>query len=278
MSQVMEMSKPHVAVNNTVHYSSIIDDTADISFYTDLASAKTIESLKEKILLMVEKLGFSDFFFSVPGKSMEGVITTLPNDIYDDRLTGEGIRNDVLVQHAQKSTSPVFLSTIINFARSAPICVDAFELCEKRFDVMESHEFYDCYAVPRPSYMGGKNAIFLVADKGASREEFRLKVNRCKAILHLLGEAIANIGVSSFPVFFSGDRLRGVSITPKPLRLLNVLAKDNITLKQAAVKLCISLDTANKHIAAAKTALGANTQAAAIYRAVKAGLVEIDED
>ena len=93
-----------------------------------------------------------------------------------------------------------------------------------------------------------------------------------------LAEAIDQISATNFPDFFTVKR-RAVKdvVTPKPLRLLNTLAKQNITLKEAASKLCISQDTANKHIAAAKTALGANTQAAAVYLAIKAGLIDCDD-
>lgn len=67
-------------------------------------------------------------------------------------------------------------------------------------------------------------------------------------------------------------------ITSKPLVLLDILAKKDLNLKQAAKELNITLNTANKHIASAKQALGVNTQAAAVYRAVKQGLIKLEDE
>ncbi len=67
------------------------------------------------------------------------------------------------------------------------------------------------------------------------------------------------------------------SLIPKPLKLLSILAKDGLTLKESAQKLCIGVDTANKHVAAAKQSLGASTLANAVYLAATHDLL-IEED
>jgi DNA-binding NarL/FixJ family response regulator len=55
------------------------------------------------------------------------------------------------------------------------------------------------------------------------------------------------------------------------------MAREGLMLKDAAIKLCISVDTANKHIAAAKQALGATTLANAVYLAMLHGLIKNDD-
>jgi len=52
------------------------------------------------------------------------------------------------------------------------------------------------------------------------------------------------------------------------------MAKNDLTLTQAADKLCLSTHTINKHMAMAKKELGARTQATAIYRAIQGGLID----
>jgi DNA-binding CsgD family transcriptional regulator len=59
------------------------------------------------------------------------------------------------------------------------------------------------------------------------------------------------------------------------LRLLSTMAQHDVSLAQAAENLCISLDTANKHMALAKQAMGTSSQANAVYLAVRKGLISM---
>ncbi|MEJ2444606.1 MAG: autoinducer binding domain-containing protein [Exilibacterium sp.] len=265
---------------NTVE--TIDDDNytlPDIRIYSELAVVKTVEELKRRLLKVVNQLGFSDFFFTVLNKRKTGILTTFPTEIYRKYLTGDLSKSDLIMQHAGKSDSPVYLSTVAAYVSSSPLQNEVFVQNKKLREGLRSFGFHDTYNIPQNSPLDGKHAIFIVADKGASQERFRHKVERCKSLLYLVSEAISMIGTASFPNFFFGNGTgEKVALNQKPMRLLNTLAKENVTLKQAAVKLCISLDTANKHIAAAKTALGANTQASAIFRAVQEGLIQIDDE
>jgi DNA-binding NarL/FixJ family response regulator len=106
---------------------------------------------------------------------------------------------------------------------------------------------------------------------------FQRQIAKHEQDLNQLAQAIDYVGTRKFPESFLNSKENSqITVTPKPLQLLNTLAKDNITLKNAASQLSISLDTANKHIANIKRALGANTQAAAVYRAIKEELIEPD--
>jgi DNA-binding CsgD family transcriptional regulator len=53
------------------------------------------------------------------------------------------------------------------------------------------------------------------------------------------------------------------------------MAKCDLSLAEAADNLCISLDTANKHMALAKQALGTGSQAPAVYLAIRKGLIQL---
>ena len=102
---------------------------------------------------------------------------------------------------------------------------------------------------------------------------------RLRALAELLGE----IGVRKFPDFFADDEeeagttLRGEMTEKtwaKALRLLAVVAEDDLSLEEAAGKLCISIHTANQHIAAARRVFGVATTTGAIYAAMQQGLIE----
>lgn len=254
-----------------------LENIVDISFYAELSVAETIEDFKRITQELVSKLGFSDFLFRVITREDTGIMTTFSPEIYQNFVTGYNAYNSLLLQHIKNDNSPVFLSQITEFARLSPIKTTIFQLSHYFFEALQRHDFNDCYCMSRKSQVDARKVIFIVADKNILRDEFQQKVLLRQPILHLLGEAIAVIGSSRFPEYFFGPHENAITITPKPLRLLNVIAKQNITLKDAAKQLCISLDTANKHIAAAKSALGAKTLTSTIYKAVKEGIIEIDE-
>ena len=79
--------------------------------------------------------------------------------------------------------------------------------------------------------------------------------------------------------FFNEQRFNHIKpeneIKPKALRLLSTMAKFDLSLAEAADDLCISLDTANKHMALAKKALGTGSQAHAVYLAIRKGLIQL---
>lgn len=274
------LDNTHISINpteNSINQQFFQNTLTDISFYTDLALAESVSELKEKINTIVQKLGFSDFFFTVLNQRDTGILTTFPEEIYKHHLSGASAKNNLLLQHAGKSLAPIYLSSVIEYAQNTPFDTDIFNSCFQFDKALNTFEFHDCYSIARPSKIEGNHAVLIITNKGTQRCDFKTKIEHYKPILHLLCEAISVIGTITFPTYFSSFSTQYTAITPKPLRLLNTLAKDNITLKEAAKRLCISLDTANKHIAAAKAALGANTQAAAIYRAIKAGLIDYDD-
>ena len=101
--------------------------------------------------------------------------------------------------------------------------------------------------------------------------------------LRALAEVAGEIAMRKFPDFFAGDGEEAESpaksemtekTRAKALRLLAAVAEDDLSLEEAADKLCISIHTANQHIAAARRVFGAATTHGAIYAAMQQGLIE----
>ncbi len=90
-----------------------------------------------------------------------------------------------------------------------------------------------------------------------------------------LATTIEGVGINKFgELFRAGEGDKAIRINPRPLRLLNTLAKYDVTLQEAAQLLHLSTDTVNKHVAAAKAALGTTTIAGTIWKAVQKGLID----
>lgn len=264
------------SLSNTHLPADGFNEFIDISFYAELSASDTIEDFRRKVLSLVRKMGFSDFLFKVITRENIGTLTSFSPEIYQKSMIGYAAYKSVLLQHLEQDNTPIFLSQITDFARHTPIKTRVFQLSHQFLAALQAQQFNDAYCLSRKAPSKGKKMLFLLADKHTSKESFREKILHRQPLLHLLGEAIAVTGHDQFPEYFLGLRENMVFITPKPLHLLNMLAKQNITLKDAAKELNISLDTANKHIAAAKDALGAKTLTSTIYKAIKEGIIEVD--
>lgn len=276
--EVDVMSSEDILSSSGIVSESALAAVQEFQFYSKLHSCNNLEEFRELIKAILHQFGFSDFFFAAFKDGVSRHISTFSDDICQRCPTGQYSEQDLLWQHVTTSTKPIYLSSIDNYVASAPFQSDTLLRNRELYKLMGDCGFSDCYIVPRKSPVSEDNVMFATTAKGLNSESFHAKIEQFKPILYLLVEAIAYLGITKFTRYFLGERTdHSIPITQKPLRLLNILAKDNITLKEAAKKLYISLDTANKHIAAAKKALGANTQAAAVYRAMVNGLIEIEQ-
>src|SRR5690606_39619697 len=70
-----------------------------------------------------------------------------------------------------------------------------------------------------------------------SSDLFMTMANRCKPVLTLLATAINYIGQTKF---YPVEKLPPVKA--KPLRLLETMAKNDLTLRETAAKLCVGID------------------------------------
>ncbi|MEJ2445739.1 MAG: autoinducer binding domain-containing protein [Exilibacterium sp.] len=267
-----------------VEYESLDDNgenstVQEIQFYWQLARAEDKDDFERRVVEVINKLGFSDFYYGLVATRMgvNGNIASSRNDLFEIYVKEEFYCHDMILQHCEFSENPIFMSTVESYISSAPFQTEQFKLTGEIINFYKKHHYYDIYNIPFKSQTGSGNAIFSVTKKHCAQPEFRQLVSNSKSVLHLLAEAIDYIGGTKFPGYFGPLKSREPAvITPKPLRLLETLAKKNMTLKKAAEQLCISLDTANKHIASAKKALGASTQASAVYMALKKGLISCD--
>lgn len=90
----------------------------------------------------------------------------------------------------------------------------------------------------------------------------------------VLANAIEIIGQQKFPrLLRAAESETTPKIGQRPLKLLNVLAHQDVTLRDAGDILGLSSDTVNKHMAQAKAALGTKTVYGTIWTAAQQGLI-----
>ena len=122
-----------------------------------------------------------------------------------------------------------------------------------------------------PSYQ----QVLCIVDNSKVLGQFTKNIEQHQMALDAINKVVEEIGVDRFPGLFSITESEDkINIGSKPLRLLNIVAQDDVTLSQAAEMLNISVDTANKQIAKIKSELGVSTLPSAVFHAANKGLID----
>lgn len=249
---------------------------SDMSFYRSLSRTTDFEEFRQRIRGIVNGLGFSDFSFSRLASvgDADAQLITVPKEIAENYHAERFYEYDVILKHCATSTAPVRSSVVESYVAGAPVANEIFQRNRELYRMTASFGFYEFFNVPHEAYNGNGNVMLSVTSKGEDPSAVWRKARNSGAQLMRLVEAIDYIGNLKFPDFFlSADESREIRITPKPLQLLAALAKEDLTLNEAADKLCISIHTANQHVAAARKAFGVSTTCGAVYQAIKQRLI-----
>ncbi len=269
------------AADNLLSELDLAESLHKIQFYQHLSSAEDLSGFLDQIREVVSKMGFSDFSIG----HIVALSTGNSKHFIDTREAWLNIylqrgyyRQDMLLQHCAVSCKPVYASSLEHYLTSAPFHTEQIECNRELIKLNKSHGYNDCYHIPFKIYKGVGNAVFSVMAKNVSQEAFRRLTLEAKPVLYLLAEAIDYIGSTKFPELFTAKPSRREMFgKSKPLQLLTTLASKNLTLKEASKVHFISLDTANKHVALAKSLLGVRTLPTAVYTAIKQGLISVDD-
>ena len=262
-----------------IEYKTGNNSICKINFFWELARAKYFHEFSQRIKSIINRMGFTDYAFprlNTTG-THTGTLHTIDQEIIGTFESKEFSDYSIILRHGHVATTPVFSSTIQHYTNNSPFETEIFKRSHELSRICKCYGFYDAYNIPVKAFNGNGNVMLILCTYKMESPDFRRQVGKYERDLNQLAQAIDYIGTRKFPEsFLNSEENSYITVTPKPLQLLTTLAKDNITLKIAASQLGISLDTANKHIANIKHALGANTQAAAVYLAIKEGLIEPD--
>lgn len=255
-------------LNNESNESSVasIPEVFGRRCYHNLLRLSDSSELGSKILAPLKELGFTDFSCHRPG---------LGQSLATPAMAAIGhSHDDMMIDHILSIGTPIFMSTLERHIADSPI---ENQLYKNNYELIRSYKcngFYNRYSTSVESPDRQQRLALSVACQGMNSDDFVQQVNQYRRELYWLAKAVNDVVTQNFPALFAA-RTQQIHISARPLELLALIAKDNLQLKQAAAKACISVDTANKHMATVKQALGASTQAAAVYRAIKEGLLDI---
>lgn len=247
-----------------------------IEFVKRLSTARNTEDFKQRILAVLEPFGFTGFAvitlksngracFSLSSLSEDLTKTYLEQGFYRSDLTLDYLRED----HAD----PIFLSMIARILDNSPFPTRTFTKNRELLEHFQQFAINDAFLIPvrfEIENEAPERSMVWITAEGVNCEDFMTMANRSKPVLTLLATAINYIGQTKF---YPADPLPPVKA--KALRLLDTMAKNDLTLRETAAKLCVGIDSANKYMWAMKHALGTRSQANAVYLAIKQGLIEL---
>ena len=255
----------------------------EIELYMQLNASKDIKDFSKRISGFLEGMGFSDWSFvrlyslSEPEENLVTLPAALRADYWADGFHDYDLNH----HYAKQNSDPIYQSTIEKFVSSAPFAIyDAETVSRNRemYRMLKSHGFYDLYFLVSALNGERQRGQLSITRENMRPEDFQQLVEKNKGHLRLLSEAIDHVGTNKYPEFFLvPDDRRNFRVSPRPLKLLTTLARDDLTLNEAAEKMCISIHTANQHIAAARSAFGASTNTGAVYRALRSGLIKLHD-
>ena len=248
---------------------------SQIDYIRNLSSVETVEEFHTEIMKILTGLGFSDY--ALICKTGLGTIdaphSSLPDALFKSYEDEGYCRFDMVLDYIHCGIGdPILLSMVSDTIKSSPVMTYTFKKNEEILSLYSEYGVSNAYVIPVKSTKKDcqDRGVLTVMAIGMDDGEFRIKSKRFGPLLKVLADAISFLNESRF------NHIRPENeIKPKALRLLSTMAKCVLSLAEAADDLCISLDTANKHMALAKQALGTGSQAHAVYLAIRKGLIQL---
>ncbi len=247
----------------------------DTELYKYLSLSTDVGDLKRRIALLIGKLGFSYFSFTLMGAShvQDSTIHSLPSEFLDSYYQNNYQEYDWLWTSLKLSDKGIFGSTLHDQIFAAPYPTEEVEKNREIIKLIKSFDYEDFYAIPAKSETERKGA-FIIWGLNMSQPEFQDRIKLCEGRLELLCNAIDHICSEQFESYYNDNGIIFPTITARPTELLTYMAFHDCTLYQAAERMHISVKTANVHIASAKKALNVKTTTNAISLAIKHGLIK----
>ncbi|MBN4055327.1 ArsR family transcriptional regulator [bacterium AH-315-K03] len=262
-------------VNKSKKY---LESEAVFRSYSELTKARNLGELNQQITHSLKLLGFSDYMYTqlVRADIHQPALCTISTELIRTYFDCNLFMYDMSVQKALNAPLPFFRSTIHDFVFNAPFTSD-MTICMDRIYALNKHYgYYDYYHIPIKSERSNDPVMLTVTQRGTSPIGLKHNVTGHEPALTLLCESIDLVLTRHFPTLcYSGRKC--TSINPKPLRVLEALANNDLTIEQVADKLKISVVTANQHLKTVRNALNTKTNYAAIKRAVVEKLIILEK-
>ncbi len=276
---LLDASKNISQFSTTLIQNALPNSEVEFGYYAELSAAKDINEFEAKIGAAVNDLGFDEFsyYWSANTKLDAGRLINISPNLLRDYFTEQFYEQDLILPYSNATTKPIFQSTLHEYAANAPFETKMTRMMRSINYLNRSHGYYDFYNSFAKAKNGNGNVMLSVTNRGCSTVRLKELVKGCESTLQVLCEAIDFVATRKFAETLlesTSENKADITINPRPLRVLNVLANNDFNISQVAEHLSISTVTANKHLETARRAFGAKTNYYAIKQAVLNGLID----
>lgn len=243
--------------------------------FHDLYASESPADLSARVATALRKWGFADFtFLRLDPLAAKGRDTgAMPKPLLSSyRGDGDDAMGHILVRATAGDPKTQHRALLYQFIASLPAGSGDTEL---QYVLIVSADHANAYIAPsgfadRGRYIGVSQLL-----EGPGERDQRRRITEHQRNIQLLADMIESIGREKFAALFKRKEYsKSAIIQRRPRALLDILAKKDVTLREAADLLQLSPDTINKHVASAKAALGTTTLSGTIWKAVNEGLID----
>lgn len=254
-----------------------------------LLQAHAPEHLLKIALEIVNEAGFSDVTFTrLNGRcDPDAHLVSTPAAISreykrigvwgKDRMMNHAKQPAKMVRGVLTPPKALYQTQIDHHVNTAPHVDDDILSARACRSVSLRMGYRDYYGVTVLAGNGNGNNLVAITSKGMSELEFKKRTQKYHNLFQLLGEQIDFVCSTKFAdLFLEPDESRVIQINPRPLEVLTLMAKEGLRPREIAERLNLVEGTVNAHISAAQKALGADTNAHAVYLAIKHKVIAVD--
>lgn len=245
--------------------------------YRALMGCTDPQDFSAAICDLIRQLGFTDYslFGLFPTNNPGGLAGWRPGLVLASYDTQARAQSPVMFQAVPNSVRNRHLSMLYHCVADLPADGDFLRPGIVQYVLLTGARMAEYYIAPCGF---PQHSCRISARAGAQAGKRTNNPLHSESPLHpadILANTIEVIGKEVCPDLFQrAEDENKPSLSPRARRLLNTMAHQDVNLRGAANMLGLSTDTINKHMAAAKAALGTNTIAGTLWAAAKKGLID----
>lgn len=262
-----------------------LKNTTYAYFFSELDDCTSIKDFKNKIVSVINSMGFSDFAFMRIDTADEmdtQILSTIPAALTKSYCNEGLYEHDAMIAYAKSGETPIFRSELYQKIYQVPFDNNLTRTSRAIQKISVQHGFTDFYSIPGTSLSNDSRVLFSVAIKGDHPLSFRKKVQDAEESLILLFEKIDYISNLKFKRYLGlkeyarEEERKEIHLTKGTLRVLQHMAVTDYRMKELADKLNLSVTTVNKHLETARRVMGVQNTYAAIIKAYQLGYISFE--
>lgn len=253
-----------------------------MGIYNDLSNCETLPQLRSKITECLKVVGFDRYILIYNKGDTFNALTNVGNGFLESYRV-RGFRNDDALDVKYNSEMKlVRQSDYRDMFKHNPFNERWYSRNQRIINLFDEHGFKEAITFYEKLY--SENMLRVTVGSSNPSSTFYNAVDHNMFFLRMVFEIVARLLSVTFRKEFLCDYsrtkiidsslIREGPLTLKQAVLVNAMVSNDLSLKDAAEKIHVTIDTANKHIKAAKENMGVSTVAALVYKATVLGIIK----